>query len=144
MSKKTLRMNRFGESIMGEYDLFYYRIRDIHRKYSDDLKDKEDIFQVKFDWVWNGYEGYGLIDYFKSAKVLCNIFGENESNMTIDSKSKRKQPNGRHTCSLYNDPSLASLFELMLSKINLDNTLTNKEWLEKVTQRYETEHYGKR
>lgn len=140
MSKKTLRINRFGESIMGEYDLFYYRIRNIHRKYPDDLKDKEDVFQVKFDWVWNGYEGVGTIDYFKSTKSLCNKTGENESNMTINSKSKRQQANGRHTCSLYNDPSLALLFELMLSQINLDNTLTHEEWLEKVTQRYKTEH----
>lgn len=142
MSEKTLRMNRFGESIMGEYDLFYYRIRDIHRKYPDDFKDKEDVFQVKFDWVWNGYEGYGSIDYFKSTEYLCNEFGENESNMTIDSKSKRKQPNGRDNCALYNDPSLAPLFELMLSQINLDNTLTYGEWLEKVSQRYKTEHNG--
>lgn len=60
-------------------------------------------------------------DIIDNAKKLCNHFGENFSNMTISSNSKRQQPNGRHNCALYNDSSLAILFQKILELINLDN-----------------------
>ena len=132
MSKKTLRMNSFGESILGEFDLFYYSIRSIHQKYPKNSGNNLNIYRVKFDWTWNGYEGYGEIDFDKTTSRLCNTLGEDESNMTISSKSKRQQPNGRHNCALYNDGSLSQLFELILSKTNLSNTMTYDEWINSI------------
>lgn len=132
MSRKTLRMNRFGESILSEFELFYYSIKTIHQKYPNNPNNDSDVYQVRLNWIWNGYEGYGQIDYYKSTSSLCNKFGENESELSISSKSKRKQPNGRNTCSLYNDKSLSRLFELILSKINLSNTMSYDEWINSI------------
>ena len=132
MSRKTLRMNRFGESILSEFELFYYSIKTIHQKYPNTPNNDSDVYQVRLNWIWNGYEGYGQIDYYKSTSSLCNKFGENESELSISSKSKRKQPNGRNTCSLYNDKSLSRLFELILSKINLSNTMSYDEWINSI------------
>ena len=132
MSRKTLRMNRFGESILSELDLFYYSIKTIRQKYPNNPNNDSDVYQVSFNWTWNGYEGNGQIDYFKSTSSLCNKFGENESQLSISSKSKRKQPNGRNTCSLYNDKSLSPLFELILSKIDLSNTISYDEWINSI------------
>lgn len=132
MSRKTLRMNRFGESILSEFELFYYSIKTIHQKYPNNPNNDSDVYQVRLNWIWNGYEGYGQIDYYKSTSSLCNKFGENESELFISSKSKRKLPNGRNTCSLYNDKSLSRLFELILSKINLSNTMSYDEWINSI------------
>lgn len=120
MSGKTLRFNRFGESIMSEFNLFHYSVDKIHPKYSNSSEKDPDIYQVKFTWSWNGYDGYGEIDFFKSTITLCKEFGENFSSMTVSSNSKRQQPNGRSTCSLYNDSSLIPLFELILSGIDFN------------------------
>lgn len=125
-------MNRFGESILSEFELFYYSIKTIHQKYPNNPNNDSDVYQVRLNWIWNGYEGYGQIDYYKSTSSLCNKFGENESELSISSKSKRKQPNGRNTCSLYNDKSLSRLFELILSKINLSNTMSYDEWINSI------------
>lgn len=129
---KTLRMNRFGESILSEFELFYYSIKTIHQKYPNNPKNDSDVYQVRFNWTWNGYEGYGEIDFFKSTSRLCNRFGENFSNMTVSSKSKKQQPNGRNNCALYNDDSLGQLFELMLSKIDLTNPISYDEWINSI------------
>ena len=132
MSRKTLRMNRFGESILSEFDLFYYSIKSIHQKYPNNPNNDSDVYQVIFYWTWNGYEGCGKIDFYKSTSSLCSKFGENESEMSLSSNSKRIQPNGRNTCSLYNDKSLSQLFELILSKINLLNTMSYDEWINSI------------
>ena len=118
MSKKTLRMNSFGESILSEFDLFHIWVTDIHRAYPD-TANKPDIYKVKFNWVWNGYSGYGEIDYDNNIKTVCNVVGENFSNMTVCSNSKRQQPNGRSNCALYNDESLEELFNRILNMIDL-------------------------
>ena len=125
-------MNRFGESILSAFDLFYYSVKTIHQKYPNNKNNDSDVFQVNFNWTWNGYEGYGEIDFFKSTSLLCNKFGENFSNMTVSSKSKKQQPNGRNNCALYNDDSLSQLFELMLSKIDLTNPMSYDEWINSI------------
>lgn len=134
MSRKTLRMNRFGECILSEIDLFHYSVKGIHQKYPNNSNNDLNVYQVKFDWTWNGYEGFGEIDFYKQTATLCNKFGENFSNMTVSSKSKRQQPNGRHNCALYNDSSLSQLFELMLSQINLSNAISYEEWINSVNR----------
>jgi len=111
-------MNRFGESILNEFDLFYIWVTDIHRAYSD-TTNKPDVYKVKFNWAWNGYNGYGEIYYLNSTKTVCNEFGENFSNMTVHSTSKRKPPNGRSNCALHNDNSLEELFNRILNMIDL-------------------------
>lgn len=132
MSKKTLRMNNFGESILSEFDLFHIWITDIHRAYPDTVN-KPDIYKVKFNWVWNGYNGYGEIDYYRSTNTVCNSFGENFSNMTVHPNSKRQQSNGRSNCALYNDKSLEELFDRILNMINLSTT-ENEENLKNACQ----------
>lgn len=129
MSRKTLRMNRFGESILSELDSFYYFVKAVHQKYQNSPNNNEDVFQVDFNWTWNGYEGYGEIDYYKHNSMLCNTLGENFSNMTVSSKSIKQQPDGRNNCALYNDAKLGQLFELMLSQINLSNAMCYEEWI---------------
>jgi len=129
MSRKTLRFNRFGDSILSEYNLFYYSIGIVHQKYPNNTQNNPDVYQVEFNWTWNGYDGYGEIDFYKSTSTLCKEFGENFSNMTVSSHSKKQQSNGRSNCALYNDSSLIKLFELMLSKINLANTISHSEWI---------------
>lgn len=130
--RKTLRINRFGESILSEFDLFSYSVKTIHQKYPNNKNTDSDVYQVNFNWTWNGYEGYGEIDFFKRTSLLCNRFGENFSNMTISSKSKKQQPNGRNNCALYNDDSLSRLFESMLSKIDLTNPMSYDEWINSI------------
>lgn len=130
--RKTLRINRFGESILSEFDLFSYSIKTIHQKYPNNKNTDSDVYQVNFNWTWNGYEGYGEIDFFKSTSLLCNSFGENFSNMTVSSKSKKQQLNGRNNCALYNDDSLSQLFESMLSKIDLTNPMSYDEWINSI------------
>lgn len=130
--RKTLRINRFGESILSEFDLFSYSIKTIHQKYPNNKNTDSDVYQVNFNWTWNGYEGYGEIDFFKSTSLLCNSSGENFSNMTVSSKSKKQQPNGRNNCALYNDDSLSQLFESMLSKIDLTNPMSYDEWINSI------------
>ena len=110
-------MNRFGESILSEYELFEYCFTEIHPKYPETSENDPDVYRATFVWSWNGYSGFGEIDFYKSQKCLCNIYGENTSNMTVSSSSKRQQPNGRGNCALYNDPSLAELFSKMLRSI---------------------------
>lgn len=127
MSRSTLRANRFGESILGEFDLFHYSVKGIHQKYPNHPNNDPNVYQVRFDWTWNGYEGYGEIDFYKSTSELCNRFGENFSNMTVSSKSRRQQPNGRNNCALYNDSSLSRLFELILSQIDLSDAISYDE-----------------
>lgn len=129
MSKKTLRMHRFGECILSEIELFNYSVKNIHQKYPNNPNNDSDVYQVKFNWTWNGYEGYGEIDFYKRTSTLCNKTGENYSNMTVSSKSKRQQPNGRNNCALYNDSSLNQLFEFILSQINLTDTMSYEEWI---------------
>lgn len=130
--RKTLRINRFGESILSEFDLFPYSVKTIHQKYPNNKNTDSDVYQVNFNWTWNGYEGYGEIDFFKSTSLLCNSFGENFSNMTVSSKSKKQQSNGRNNCALYNDDSLSQLFESMLSKIDLTNPMSYDEWINSI------------
>jgi hypothetical protein len=120
MSRKTLRMNRFGESILSELDSFTFYVTDIYQKYPPGPCNNPDVYKLLFNWNWNGYNGYGEIHFFKSSHELCNKFGENESSMTVHSNSKRQQPNGRSNCALYNDASLEPLFCLILSKTNLE------------------------
>lgn len=119
MSKKELKMNRFGESIRCEIESFNFAVKRIKQKYPPNPENNPDVFRLYFKWKWNGYNGYGEIDFFKSTSSLCNIFGENESSMTVNSESKRQQINGRNNSALYNDSSLVEIFNLILSKTNL-------------------------
>lgn len=132
MSKKTLRMNRFGECILDEIDLFSYSIKNIHQKYPTDKNNDPDVYRMVFSWAWNGYDGYGDIDFYKHSSMLCNVFGENESSMTVSSRSQRQQPNGRSNCALYNDSSLKPLFELILSRSDLTDAMSYDEWIESI------------
>ena len=129
MSDKTLRALRFGESILSEYESFNYKVKCIHQKGSPDSIIDPDIYRIEFDWAWNGYEGYGAIDFYKSTSLLCNTQGNQDSNMTIASWSRRKQINGRNNCPLYNDASLAYIFDKMLLAIDLDKAITFDEWI---------------
>ncbi len=132
MSNKTLRALRFGESILGEYESFKYEVKCIHQKGSPSSIIDPDIYRIEFDWKWNGYEGYGAIDFYKSTSLLCNAQGNQESNMTIASWSRKKQINGRDNCPLYNDPSLAYIFETMLLQIDLKKTISFDEWINSI------------
>lgn len=120
MSRKTLRINNFGESILSEFDVFYIWVTEIQPAYPEAVN-KPDINKVKFNWYWNGYNGIGEIYYFNNTKTVCNEFGENFSNMTIHPNSKKQQPNGRSNCALYNDRSLEELFSRILNMIDLPN-----------------------
>ncbi len=120
MSRKTLRINNFGKSILSEFDVFYIWVTAIQLAYPE-IVNKPDINKVKFNWYWNGYNGIGEIHYFNNTKTVCNVFGENFSNMTILSNSKKQQPNGRSNCALYNDGSLEELFSRILNIIDLPN-----------------------
>lgn len=122
MNRKQLKFNRFGECILNEIDSFTFFVKDIYQKYPLHPDNDPDVFRLFFTWDWNGYTGYGQIDFYRSKSILCNKFGENESSMTVHSESKRQQPNGRSTCSLYNDQSLELLFNLIISKTNLTPT----------------------
>lgn len=130
MSRKTLRMNKFGECILNEIELFNYSVKKIHQKYPNQPNNDPNVYRVKFNWIWNGYEGYGEIDFYKQNATLCNKFGENFSNMTVSPRSKRQQPNGRRNCALYNDSSLSKLFDLILSQIDLSKAMSYDEWIE--------------
>lgn len=118
MSRKTLRINNFGESIMSEFDLFYIWVTKIQQAYPK-TANKPNINKVKFNWHWNGYNGIGEIDYLINTKTVCNTAGENYSNMTVLASSKRQQRNGRSDCALYNDKSLEELFNRILNMIDL-------------------------
>ena len=134
MSRKTLRMNNFGESIFSEIELLKFDFNCIHQKYPQEDIGKSDICKASFNWSWNGYDGYGEIDFNKSNMKVCNQFGENFSNMTISSKSKKQQQNGRNNCALYNDQSLEDLFNLMLRNLDCSLILSYKEWIEQISK----------
>jgi len=112
-------MNRFGDSIMSEIDLFTYSVIDIHRKYPERPNNDMDVYQVNLRWSWNGFTGYGDICFYMSTGELCNVLCENDSTLTIASDSRRQQPNGRSSCSLYNDPSMVPLLDMILTKSDL-------------------------
>jgi hypothetical protein len=120
MSRKTLRMNHFGESILSEFDVFYIWVTKIQPAYPE-TANKPDINKVNFNWHWNGYNGIGEIYYLNNTKTVCNVIGENSSNMTVLASSKKQQPNGRSNCALYNDDSLEKLFNRILNMIDLSN-----------------------
>ncbi len=111
-------MNNFGESIISEFDQFYIWVTQIQPAYPK-VANSSNINKVEFNWYWNGYNGIGEIYYFTATKTVCNVIGENFSNMTVNSNSKRKQPNGRSNCALYNDESLDELFTRILDIIKL-------------------------
>ncbi len=134
MSRKTLRFNRFGESILSEFDLFNFEFKHIYQRYP--AKDsRQDICRAWFEWSWNGYKGYGEVDFYKSTNTVCNEKGENLSNMTIASYSQKQQVNGRSNCALYNDKSLEDLFNIMLKSADCSNILTYEEWLNELSNK---------
>lgn len=49
MSRKTLRINNFGESILSEFDVFYIWVTEIQPAYPE-TANKQDINKVKFNW----------------------------------------------------------------------------------------------
>ena len=117
MSKKQLKINRFGESILSEIEVYRYSFEGVPVRAYPQIEEKADIMKIRFVWSWNNYSGYGEL-YFKSNSYeLCNEFGENFSHMTVSSASRRQQPNGRNDCALYNDRVLAELFTNMLSAL---------------------------
>lgn len=134
MSRKTLKMNQFGECILSEYELFDYKFTTVHQKYPNNAENDPDVYQAHFNWSWNGYSGYGDIDFYKSKKRLCNTFGENFSNMTVASYSKKQQPNGRDNCALYNDSSLEELFNKMLYFVDLSNAMFYDDYINNMTK----------
>lgn len=134
MSRKALRMNCFGECILDEYDLFEYRFTTVHQKYPANPKNNPDVYQAHFEWSWNSYSGYGELDFYRSNMRVCNTFGENSSNMTVTSYSKKQQPNGRSNCALYNDPSLEGLFYRMLPSLDLSNAMLHDDYIEYISK----------
>ncbi len=107
-------MNRFGESIREEYELYSYKFEGMPERAYPHNNEKSNILFIKFTWSWNGYSGIGEIYYHSDNYTLCNEDGENFSHMMVLSDSCRKQVNGRNDCALYNDSSLASIFSDML------------------------------
>lgn len=134
MSRKTLRFNRFGESILSEYDLFDFKFTMVHQKYPNNPQNNSDVYQAHFNWSWNGYSGYGELDFYRSNMCVCNTFGENFSNMTVASNSKKQQPNGRSNCALYNDPSLEGLFSRMLPFVDMSNAMLHDDYIEFISK----------
>ena len=118
MSKKTLKMNRFGESILAEYELYSYKFEGMPERAYPQNNEKSNIMLIKFSWSWNGYSGTGKIFYDNDSFMLCNQDGENFSCLDVSPDSRRKQLNERNNCSLYNDPSMAKLFSDMLIKLS--------------------------
>lgn len=117
---KTLRINRFGESILSDIEPFTYKINTISRDTAPEHQNNPDKYNLIFDWIWNDYNGVGKIEFYLKNLQLRNEFGDNFSYMQVNSESKRKQENGRRTCSLYNDPSLVQLFEKILVSVDFD------------------------
>lgn len=130
MSRKTLRFYRFGESILGEFDLFDYEFTGVHQKYPNRSNNDMDVYQADYLWSWNGYNGYGNIDFYKSSMTLCNKPGENESIMNVSSDSKRKPTSGKNYSTLYNDDSLEPLFNMMLQNLDISSAMSNEEWID--------------
>lgn len=118
MNKKQLKFNKFGYSILNDFELFYMWVENIYYAYPKS-NNKENVVKVQFRWFWNNYNGKGEVFYYFDTKTLCNKFGENNSSLTISSNSKRQQINGRHTCSLYNDQTMVELFNKILNMIDL-------------------------
>lgn len=102
--KKQLRFNQFGESILADYDSFKFEI-----KSGKPIFNSNELVELLFDWSWNNYFGYGSIIINKNNADI-----NDDSSMTVSSKSPRQQVNGRNTCSQYNDRALKDLFMKML------------------------------
>ena len=117
MSKKQLKINRFGESILSEIESYRYSFDGAPVRAYPQMKEKANIMKIRFAWSWNNYSGYGELYFKENTYELCNEFGENFSHMTVSSDSRRQQPNGRNDCALYNDKVLAELFTRMLSEL---------------------------
>ena len=118
MRQKELIMNLFGECILQEYEYYGFKYIDkpVFKVKEDDSEDK--YWNIRFIWTWNGYSGHGSIDFKKNNNntySVCNEFGNNFSFLEVFDNSKRKQPNGRNNCSLYNDQGLETLFNRMLN-----------------------------
>lgn len=108
MSNKRLLMNRFAECILSDYENFSFKVKEIKKHFSDDK-----VHELTFDWEWNGYSGFGYINFTENGVDIDNVQCR-DSSMTVGSNSRRQQENGRHTCSLYNDHLMQELFEKMI------------------------------
>ena len=97
---KRLMTNRFARVFLDEWNNFKYEI--ISRPSDSNGK-------IRFSWTFKKYSGYGEID-IKNGE-LCNIFGDNFSNMTI---SKPRDLDIKTNDALYNDPDLAIVFKKII------------------------------
>ena len=73
MSRKTFRMNRFGESILSKFDQFYYSIKAIRQKYPNTPNNDSDVYTETIgdtvytykkseDGVWTKDEGEKIVE----------------------------------------------------------------------------------
>lgn len=122
MSKKRLTMYDFGKKIMSEKELFEFKPLSITPK---NVTGKPEIYSLTFLWSWNGYNGYGTIDYNCNTNKVCNEYGNNFSQIVVHSNSKKQAQ--KNVSELYNDQSLIQLFDMILQKTDLNSKeLLNK------------------
>ena len=121
MSNKRLTIYDFGRKIMSEIELFDFEPLSIIPKNAN----KSNIYSLSFSWSWNGYCGYGNIDYDSNTNEVCNEFGENFSKLTIDSNSLKQAQ--KYVSELYNDKDLLPLFTMILQKTDLKSDKLLKE-----------------
>ncbi|MBE6835152.1 MAG: hypothetical protein E7515_02735 [Ruminococcaceae bacterium] len=123
--KKELPFNRFGECILREYHLFDFRPIEVKRKYSANSNCDLDIYKMKFNWTWDGYEGYGELDFSISKGIVCNYYGEKNSFLSVYSYSKELS-HGRYECGIHNDETLELLFNRMLQALDISKYIRNE------------------
>ena len=123
MNRKRLTIYDFGKKIMSDIESFNFVPKSIKPKYPNN--EHSEIYSLVFLWEWNGYNGYGTIDYNNHTNELCNEFGENSSKLVIHSDSRRQAQ--KNISELYNDPSLAELFDMILKKTDLQSRELLKE-----------------
>ena len=98
---KQLLTNNYSSAILDNWNDF--KVIDIKVK---EYSKKPALF---LHWSYKKYSGYGEI-FYKNNKV-CNIFGDNDSFLTI---SQPKNISFKHTCCLYNDQGLETVFNKIL------------------------------
>ena len=118
MNRKQLTIYDFGTKILSEIENFDFDVQSIRPKYPDN-SDKQNIMKLCFRWFWNDYDGYGEIDFDAKTNKVCNQIGENFSQMTVKSTSKRQAQ--KHVSELYNDRSLEGLFNYIISQSKQGN-----------------------
>lgn len=102
---KQFKTNNFSDAIIDSWNDF--KIYDLKiNEYS--LKP-----QLLFKWRFKSYSGSGTIDYDEN-KQIRNVFGDNDSYLSLDMKCREKHPSLKPTDSLYNDSGLDKVFQNVL------------------------------